>query len=346
MGDDMPNMSGNDGQTPVDVAIIGGGPVGLYAAFYAGLRHMSVKIIDSLEVLGGQLVALYPEKWIYDVAGFPKVLAKDLATDLIEQGMQFGAVACLGEQVLAMHYSEEERLHTLVTSKAQHDARTVLIAAGVGSFVPKTLPLPDVARFEGRGLHYFVKKLDVFRDRRVLIVGGGDSAVDWANMISPLARSVTLVHRRNQFRAHEDSVAKMREGPTMILTPFELRKIEGRDRVERALIFENSSGAEQEFEVDEVLVNIGFDSSLGPIKEFGLDLQGGQIKVDQLMRTNIPGIFAAGDIAVFPGKLKLIATGFGEACVAVNQAKQLVDPQASFFPGHSSNMKPEELKKV
>src|SRR5262249_13050122 len=148
-----------------------------------------------------------------------------------------------GEQVLAMHYSAEERIHTLVTNKAQHDARTVLIAAGVGSFVPKTLPLPDVARFEGRGLHYFVKKLDVFRDRRVLIVGGGDSAVDWANMISPLARSVTLVHRRNQFRAHEDSVAKMREGPTMILTPFELRKIEGRDRVERALIFENSSGA-------------------------------------------------------------------------------------------------------
>src|SRR5436190_5328910 len=168
----MPHAAGPD--TVVDLAIIGAGPVGLYAAFYAGLRHISVKIIDSLEVLGGQLVTLYPEKFIYDVPGFPKILAKDLANDLIEQGMQYGAIPCLGEQVLAIKYSDVERVHTLVTTKARHDARTILIAAGVGSFIPKTLQLSDVSRFEGKGLHYFVKQLDVFHDRRVLIVGGGD----------------------------------------------------------------------------------------------------------------------------------------------------------------------------
>ena len=333
---------GSDG--PVDLAIIGGGPVGLYAAFYAGLRHMSVKIIDSLEVLGGQLVTLYPEKFIYDVAGFPRVLAKDLAASLIEQGMQYGAVACLGEQVQALLFDEASRVYTLQTRRSAHAARSILIAAGVGSFVPKRLPLEDTSRFEGHGLHYFVKTLDTFRQRRVLIVGGGDSAVDWANMLSPVASSLTLIHRRHQFRAHEDSVAKMRAGPTRILTPYELRSIGGDNgTIQRAVVYDNASKepADVKLDVDDVLVNIGFESSLGPIKDFGLELEGGQIKVDPMMRTNRQGIFAAGDIATFPGKLKLIATGFGEACVAVNYAKQYLDPAANVFPGHSSNMKPE-----
>lgn len=342
----MPDTSTSSSDAAVDLAIIGAGPVGLYAAFYAGLRLMSVKIIDSLEVLGGQLVTLYPEKFIYDVAGFPKVLAKDLATNLVEQGMQYGAIACLGEQVQSLAFDPAARVYTLSTQKSRHRARSILIAAGVGSFQPKMLTIPGVEQFEGRGLHYFVKRVDDFRGRAVLIVGGGDSAVDWANMLSPVAKRVTLIHRRNQFRAHEDSVAKMRAGPTTILTPFELRKIEGHDRIERAEIFENTSNAEQYLEVDDVLVNIGFDSSLGPIKDFGLELEGGQIKVDQMMHTNLPGVFAAGDIATFPGKLKLIATGFGEACIAVNFAKQYIDPTANVFPGHSSNMKPEGKKSV
>jgi thioredoxin reductase (NADPH) len=329
----------------VDLAIIGGGPVGLFASFYAGLRHMSVKIVDSLEVLGGQLVTLYPEKFIYDVAGFPKVLAKDLARDLIEQGMQYGAVACLGEQVLSLKFDESTRVYTIHTAKARHEARAILIAAGVGSFIPKTLPLPNAPAFEGRGLHYFVKTLDVFRDRRVLIVGGGDSAVDWANMLSPVARQLTLIHRRHQFRAHEDSVAKMRAGATKILTPYELKAIDGDGHIQRATVYDNSikTGETVTLDVDDVLVNIGFESSLGPIKDFGLELDGGQIKVDAMMRTSRVGIFAAGDIASFVGKLKLIATGFGEACIAVNYAKQYLDPSANVFPGHSSNMKPEAV---
>jgi thioredoxin reductase (NADPH) len=341
-----PTPARPSGEGPVDLAIIGAGPTGLYAAFYAGLRHMSVKLIDSLEVLGGQLVTIYPEKLIFDVPGFPQVLAKDLATSLIEQGMQYGATACLGEQVLSLDYRETSRSYDVRTSKATHPTRAILIAAGVGSFVAKTLPLPEAKRFEDRGLNYFVNKLGQYRGRRVLIVGGGDSAVDWANMIAPIAQELTLIHRRDQFRAHEDSVTKMRQGATRILTPYELRALEGETRVERAVIFDNSTKdkASLTLEVDEVLVNIGFESSLGPIMDFGLTMDGSHIAVDQMMRTNRPGIFAAGDIATFPGKLKLIATGFGEACIAVNYAKQYLDPTANVFPGHSSNMKLEPKK--
>jgi len=188
-------------------------------------------------------------------------------------------------------------------------------------------------------LHYFVNDLQGFRDKRILIVGGGDSAVDWANMVSPLAAATTLIHRRDGFRAHEQSVERMRNGPTKILTFFELKQIAGATRIEQATIYDNRTKAEQTLGVDAVLVNIGFSNSLGPIKEWGLEIEGASIKVDHMMQTNITGIFAAGDIAVFPGKLKLIATGFGEACTAVNFAKHYLDPKANIFPGHSSNMK-------
>jgi thioredoxin reductase (NADPH) len=218
-------------------------------------------------------------------------------------------------------------------------ARTVLIAAGVGAFEPKTLPLSNAPQFIGHGLHYFVNDLQGLRDKRVLIVGGGDSAVDWANMVSPLAASTTLIHRRDAFRAHEQSVERMRSGPTRLLTFFELKEIAGNGRIERATVYDNRTKDEQTLPVDAILVNIGFSNSLGPIKDWGLEIEGGSIKVDPMMQTNIPGIFAAGDIAVFPGKLKLIATGFGEACTAVNFAKHYLDPKANVFPGHSSNMK-------
>jgi ferredoxin/flavodoxin---NADP+ reductase len=323
----------------VDLAIIGGGPVGLFGAFYAGMRQMSVKIIDSLEQLGGQLTTLYPEKYIYDVAGFPKVLAKDLATNLIEQAMQYNPTPCLGEQVLQLARHDAADVFHLQTNQNLHHARCVLIAAGLGAFQPKVLPLVEAKDYEGRGLHYFVKKLDLFKDRRVLIVGGGDSAVDWANMLTPIAASVDLIHRRDQFRAHEDSVAKMKQTATQIHLFHELKSITGAGRVERAVIYDNRTKSEQTLKVDDVLVNIGFINSLGPISEWGIALDGNAIVVDSMMHTNIEGLFAAGDIATYPGKLKLIATGFGEACVAVNVAKHRIDPKASLFPGHSSNMK-------
>jgi ferredoxin/flavodoxin---NADP+ reductase len=323
----------------VDLAIVGGGPTGLFAAFYAGLRGMSVKIVDSLEILGGQLTTLYPEKYIYDVAGFPQILAKDLSQNLVEQAGQYKPTVCLGEHVKSLERGGDHGLFKLHTNKNIHPARVVLIAAGVGAFEPKTLGLPEAERFAGKGLQYFVKDLQALRGRRVLIVGGGDSAVDWANAVSPIASSCTLIHRRDQFRAHEQSVELMRRGATKILTFFELRAIDGNDRIEQATIYDNRSKEEQVVEIDTLLVNIGFHSSLGPIKDWGLEIEGGSIKVDAMMQTNIPGIFAAGDIAAFPGKLKLIATGFGEACIAVNFAKHFIDPKANIFPGHSSNMK-------
>ena len=322
-----------------DVLIVGGGPTGLFAAFYAGLRQMSVKIVDSLEVLGGQLATLYPEKYIYDVAGFPAVLAKDLTDNLVRQATQYSPAVCLGEQVQALEYEEQSRVYRVRTSKAVHAARSIIVAGGVGSFTPKTLPLPNAAEYEGRGLHYFVKHVHDFDGQRILIVGGGDSAVDWANTLAPVAGKLTLIHRRDQFRAHEDSVRKMRQTAADIRLFYELRAIGGNGKIEFAKIYDNRTKEEQTLEVDAVLVNIGFESSLGPIKGWGLEVEGGQIKVDSMMETNRPGIFAAGDIVTYPGKLKLIATGFGEACIAVNYAKHYLDPKANIFPGHSSNMK-------
>ncbi len=329
----------NSADSPVDLVIIGGGPTGLFAAFYAGMRRMSATIVDSLDTLGGQLVTLYPEKYIYDVAGFPKVLAKDLAQNLIEQGLQFGARVCLGEQVMSLAEDVTHCLFHVVTDKQEHVCRAVLIAGGVGAFEPKRLPLANASEYEDRGLYYFVKKLDEFADKRILIVGGGDSAIDWANTLSAKARSLTLIHRRDVFRAHEDSIAKMMMTPTKVLVFHELKALGGQEHIEWATVFDNRTQAQQTLEVDTLLVNIGFNNALGPIKNWGLELAGGQIKVDTMMRTNRPGIFAAGDIASFPGKLKLIATGFGEAATAVNVAKQFIDPSANLFPGHSTNLK-------
>ena len=323
---------------PVDVSIIGAGPTGLFAAFYAGLRQMSIKLIDSLEMPGGQLTTLYPEKYIYDVAGFPKVLAKELSDNLLQQAMQYHPTVCLGEQVRDLQFDEDSRTYTLNTSTGSHRTKSIIIAAGVGAFSPKTLPLSNAPQYEGHGLYYFVKSISTFEGKKVLIVGGGDSAVDWANMLSPVAQQVTLIHRRDQFRAHEDSVVKMRESAARIKTFFELKSISGNGRLESATIFDNRSKAEETLDVDAVLVNIGFHNSLGPIKDWGLDLEGSAIKVDGMMQTSRPGIFAAGDICTYAGKLKLIATGFGEACIAVNYAKHYLDPGANIFPGHSSNM--------
>lgn len=330
---------GVPGNGIVDVAIIGAGPTGLFTAFYAGLRQMSVKLIDSLEMLGGQLTTLYPEKYIYDVAGFPRVLAKELSNGCVEQALQYKPAVCLGEQVQELNFDDSADVYTLVTSKGSHLARSIVICAGVGAFQAKTLGLPNAERFEGKGLHYFVREIAPFKGQKVLIVGGGDSAVDWANMLAPVAGQLTVIHRRDQFRAHEDSVVKMRQTSANIKVFYELKAIDGNGRVQRATVFDNRTKAEETLEVDSVLVNIGFVNSLGPIKDWGLEIEGSQIKVDGTMRTNRTRIFAAGDICTYPGKLKLIATGFGEACIAANYAKHALDPHSHIFPGHSSTMK-------
>jgi thioredoxin reductase (NADPH) len=328
-----------DATSPVDLAIIGAGPTGLYGAFYAGLRQLSVKLIDSLEMLGGQLTTLYPEKYIYDVAGYPKVLAKDLAASLIEQGMQYGAQACLGEQVRTLDFDPASKVYTIHTSRGAHPARAILIAAGVGAFAPKTLSLANAKAYEGRGLHYFVRDPAELRGQRVLIVGGGDSAVDWANALAGVTAEQTLIHRRDAFRAHEESVARMLAGPTRVLTFHELDAIGGDGAIEWSLIRDNRTNEQTSLAVDAVLVNVGFSNSLGPIKDWGLEIRGGSIVVDSTMRTSREGVFAAGDVTTYPGKLKLIVTGFGEAATAVNHVKKYLDPAANVFPGHSTNLK-------
>ncbi len=328
----------SDADDLYDVTIVGGGPVGLFGMFYAGVRGMKVKIIDSLAELGGQLAALYPDKYIYDVAGYRRVLARDLVDAMKEQALQFSPTVCLEEKVTTLTRRDGEIVLRTEAGR-EHRTKTVLITAGVGAFAARKLEDAALARYEGHGLHYVVRNPQQFAGRRVLVAGGGDSALDWALHIEPLAGALTLIHRRDTFRAHEDSVNKLRASKAQIVLFHELKTIEGDGRVERAVIYDNRTKEERTIEVDDIVVNFGFKANLGPIKTWGLHLQGNSIVVNQQMETNVPGVYAAGDVTAFPGKLKLIATGVGEAATAVCGAKMRIDPDAHYFPGHSSDSK-------
>jgi thioredoxin reductase len=325
-------------QDVLDIIVIGGGPTGMFAAFYAGMRQASAKLIESMPQLGGQLAALYPEKDIYDVAGFPKVTAQELVNNLLEQMKHFPIDVRLEEKVLKV-IKKEERLFEIVTDKGSHYSRAVIITGGVGAFEPRRLELPEATRFEKKNLHYFVNDLQAFAGQKVLISGGGDSAVDWALMLEPVAEKVTLIHRRDKFRAHEHSVEKLMNSKVQIVTTTEITKLHGTDRIEQITLKDIKTGEETIHDVDACIINFGFISSLGPIAEWGFEIENGSIVVDSRMETSIPGIFAAGDITTYPGKLKLIAVGFGEAPTAINNAKVYIDPSAKLSPGHSSNMK-------
>lgn len=310
----------------------------MFAAFYAGMRQASAKIIESMPQLGGQLSALYPEKYIYDVAGFPKVRAQELIDNLSQQMNLFPTEVCLEEKVVKVE-KKEERLFEVTTNKGVHYSRAVVITGGIGAFQPRKLDLPEASRYENANLHYFVKDLQAFAGQKVVITGGGDSAVDWALMLEPVAEQVTLVHRRDKFRAHEHSVETLMQSRVNVVTPKEIVQLHGEDRIHKVTLKDIQSGELTEMETDAVIVNFGFVSSLGPITEWGLAIENGSIVVDSRMETSIPGIFAAGDITTYPGKLKLIAVGFGEAPTAINNAKVYIDPKARLSPGHSSNMK-------
>jgi thioredoxin reductase (NADPH) len=320
-----------------DVTILGGGPTGLYAAYYAGFRTLRTKIVESLNALGGQVTALYPEKWIYDVAGFPKILGRELIDNLTVQTMQYQPTLCLGETVSSLTVQPDGTLR-LASDGTTHLTRTLLITAGIGAFHPKTFKNPQIDGFDGRGLYYFVRSFQDFKDKRVLIVGGGDSAVDWALGLLGIARSIALIHRRDQFRAHEDSVRKMLTSPLIqVKTFYELRRLEGANQLERAVIYNNKTNADETIDVDAVIASLGFLSTLGPIQGWGLELEHDSIRVNTRMETNLRGVYGAGDIVTYPGKVKLIATGFGEAATAVNNAAAYINPKASVFPGHSSS---------
>jgi thioredoxin reductase (NADPH) len=327
-----------------DITIIGAGPTGLFAAFYAGMRGASHRLIDNLDQLGGQLTALYPEKYIFDVAGFPKILAKDLVKGMAEQGLQWKAPVHLGEKVIGLREEGdgEARRFVIVTDRDEYPSRTVLIAGGIGAFTPRKLPLKDSDQWLGRGLFDRVLDPQVFRGKRILIVGGGDSAFDWAVNLQGVASSIVMIHRRDGFRAHHATVEQVQklsaEGKMQLRTFWEVRAIGGAGEIERVTIVNNRTKVEETLDVDCVISQLGFISSLGAIAEWGLDLEKGDIRVSQTMETNRRGIYAAGDITTYPGKLKLIATGVAEACIAVNHAAHFINPTTKFEPGHSSNM--------
>lgn len=321
-----------------DITIIGGGPVGLFTAFYGGMRQASVKIIESLPQLGGQLSALYPEKYIYDIAGFPKVRAQELVNNLKEQMAKFEQTVVLEQSVKEVE-KQADGVFKLTTDKEIHYSKTIIITAGNGAFQPRRIEIEDAKKYESNNLHYFIDDLNHFEGKKVVVFGGGDSAVDWALMLEPIAEKVSIVHRRDKFRAHEHSVENLKNSKVEIKTPYIPAELIGIENQIHTVVLKDTNGEDTEtLEVDAVIVNYGFVSSLGPIKEWGLDIQKNSILVNSRMETNIPGIYLAGDIATYDGKVKLIASGFGEAPTAVNHAKQYIDPKAKVQPMHSSSM--------
>ncbi len=370
-----------------DITFIGGGPTGLFGLFYAGMRGVDARVIDALPELGGQLRALYPEKYIYDVAGFPKVRAKVLCDRLVEQALQFDPDVRLDE--CAERLERKEDHFVVETDRGEYPTRTVIIAGGKGAFEPRRLDVPGFDRFWKNGVWPHVKDPEAFRDRRVLIVGGGDSAFDWSLALSDVAAELVQIHRSDRFRAHERTVeqveAAAEEGKLELLTHHEVREIHGADAalaaavhggaaaaatgngdavavassngdgsgaaasgmgveangsgVEAVTIYDNRTDEERRIELDAVLSLIGFKPDIGPLAEWGFDIDGRTITVDSRMMTDMPGVYAAGDIAHHDGKLELLATGFGEVAVAVNNAVHHADPDARVNPGHSTSLK-------
>lgn len=322
-------------QKVYDITIIGGGPTGLFTAFYGGMRQASVKIIESLPHLGGQLSALYPEKYIYDVAGFPKIRAQDLINNLKEQMSKFEPTITLDQSVETVQ-KQSNGVFKISTNRETHYSKTIIITAGNGAFQPRRLDLENSNKYEEKNLHYFIDDLNQFSGKRVAVFGGGDSAVDWALMLEPIAEKVMLIHRRNKFRAHEHSVEKLLNSKVEVKTPFVPVELIGDDLISQIVLEEVKGERKETHDVDAVIVNYGFVSSLGPIKDWGLNIEKNSIIVNSKMETSVEGIYAAGDICTYEGKVKLIACGFGEAPTAVNNAKAYIDPKARIQPMHSS----------
>jgi len=323
-----------------DLLIIGAGPVGLYAAYYAGFRGLSTVVADSLPEIGGQISAMYPEKPIYDVAGFPAVKGRDLVAGLAAQASVFDPTYLLGARVQTLARGEDG-----VISATTHDdgieirCRAVVISGGIGTFTPRALPVGE--DWLGRGLSYFVPALEAHAGQDVVVVGGGDSACDWALNLEPIARSVTLVHRRASFRAHEHSVTRLRATSVQILTDSEVTAITGGDLLEQVVVAGPDGSVRRP--AQSVIAALGFTANLGPIRDWGIEVTGNRhLPVDTTMSTNIPGVFAAGDITDYRGKVRLISVGFGEAATAVNNAAVLIRPDQALFPGHSSDAAPLE----
>lgn len=316
-----------------DVAIIGAGPVGLFAVFECGMLNMKCHVIDVLDAEGGQCTALYPEKPIYDIPGWPEISAAHLIEKLRAQAAPFAPVYHLGERVETL--SEADGAFRLTTSRGTEiAARAVMVAGGVGAFGPNRPPLKGIEAFEGKSVHYLVARREDFRGKRVVVAGGGDSAVDWAVSLAELAGHLYVVHRRDKFRAAPESVNRMRAlaeaGRIEMVVPFQLAGLEGADGQLSAVDVRTLKGEERRLKADALLPFFGLATNLGPIADWGLALDQHHIVTDPAtMESSRPGIFAIGDIASYPGKLKLILTGFAEAATAAHAAF------ARVFPGEA-----------
>lgn len=319
----------------VDLLVVGAGPTGLFAAYYAGFRGLSVALLDSLPEPGGQVTAMYPEKMIFDVAGFPEVRGRDLVTSLVDQAAQYDPTYLLGRN--ATELSDVDGGLLVGTSEGGSvRAGAVLVTAGIGEFSPR--PLPAGGDWLGRGVVHFIPELGVHSGHDVVVVGGGDSAFDWALALHPIAASITLVHRRARFRAQEGLIRKVQELGIPLVTEAEVAEVRGDDTGVGEVELKLADGQARVLPAQTVVAALGFTADLGPIESWGLDLDKRSIRVDTTMATNRERVYAAGDVASYPGKVKLIATGFGEAATAVNNIAVALDPKARLFPGHSTNM--------
>ncbi|MFF6785256.1 FAD-dependent oxidoreductase [Streptomyces sp. NPDC012510] len=320
-----------------DLLIVGAGPTGLFAAYYAGFRGLSVTVLDSLPEPGGQINAMYPEKHIFDIAGFPAVRGRELVDGLLEQAAPYDPSYLLGHRAETLERTAERGFAVTTHQGVRVRARAVLVTGGIGTFTPR--PLPAAAAYEGAGLAYFVRRPEEYAGQEVVIVGGGDSAFDWALTLHPLAASVTLVHRRDAFRAHPATVTAVQALGVEIITEAELTDVVGDERGLAAVEITQRDGRAHRLSCQRIIAALGFTANLGPLLGWGIDIANRRhIPVDSAMRTSVPGIYAAGDINYYPGKVRLIAVGFGEAATAVNNAAHHIDPEQPVFPGHSTDV--------
>ncbi len=316
-----------------DLLIVGAGPAGLFGAYYAGFRGMSVTLVDSLPEIGGQVSALYPEKKILDVAGFATIKGRELVEALVEQAASADPTYLLGRTATALK-TDDDGVVMQLEDGTTLESKVVIITAGIGKFSPRPLPAGD--GWEDRGLVFFVPSFAEYAGRDVVIVGGGDSAFDWAQALEPIANHVTLVHRRDQFRAHQATVDAVMASRTEVITKAQVTALQGEHHVSSVEITTND-GEVLERPAQAVVAALGFVADLSAMKEWGIEFDKRHIKVDTAMRTNVPRIFAAGDITEYEGKVRLIAVGFGEVATAVNNAAPLIFPDQGTFPGHSSD---------
>jgi thioredoxin reductase len=327
-------VGSGDGDEIADIAILGAGPVGLFGAYYAGFRGLRSVVVDALDQIGGQVTTLYPEKLIHDVAGFIGIPGRELIQRLGEQADQYAPSYVLGSQVTGLtdgpHGPELE-----TSTGTRIKARAVIVAGGVGAFTPRSHPALE--RHVGRGVEYFVSSLQAYAGQNVIVVGGGDSACDWAVALSGLARSVTVVHRRAGFRAHAATVAKLEQLPVELLRNSEIMAASGETWLDEVTIRDMGTQQDRVVKPDAVIAALGFHANLGPIATWGLELENRRIVVDRQMATSRERVWASGDITTYPGKVPLIAVGFGEIATAVNNAAIAIDPDSPLFFGHSTD---------